>query len=332
MTDEKHNAKQFPQKYYARHMQPGIAKYADETILVDTGQMQAMMPSAIGKPVYVLHNDVILETLKEDMHGIISGSFYNDLDGWAWFEFMAIDDIAFQAIANKWSVSNAYIPTESGPAGEWHNCPYDRQILNGEFTHLAIVPDPRYEGACIFSADEFKSYQAALRERLGELQNSKSQSEGKKTMKLWKNKKEEVTTVDEDTMVELQNGKSASVKEMVAALELRNAEEKDKAEEEKKNSQKVMVNGAEMTVDELMNAYCALKNEKDEEEKKNAESEKEDEEGEKKNSKDGDGDGDEVDHFKELKNAHTKQENQTVVIETSMDKIERGRQRYGSAK
>ncbi|MGH9864814.1 MAG: hypothetical protein ACRD4H_05295, partial [Candidatus Acidiferrales bacterium] len=68
MADDVQNSKQFPAKFYARHMQPGIARYADETILIESEVMKRMLPSAIGKPVYVLHKDVILETLKEDMH------------------------------------------------------------------------------------------------------------------------------------------------------------------------------------------------------------------------------------------------------------------------
>ncbi len=338
MADEKQNAKQFPAKFYAKHMQPGIARYENETILVDTEHMKLMMPSFIGMPVYVLHQEVKLETLKEDSHGIISNSFYNDLDGWFWVEFMATDDIAFQAIANGWSVSNAYIPTEWGGGGTWHNCPYDRQILNGKYTHLAIVPDPRYEGACILTPDEFKSYQAAQRERLTELQNSKS--EGKRTMKFWKNKKEEVATVDEDTMVELQNGKSASLKEMIDAVEA-----KEKSDEIKNaGDQKVMVNGKEMTVTELTNAYCALKNASEEEEKKNAEADADeeaeemtnsDEDEEKKNESDDEGEkknsaDEKKDHFKELTNAHLNAKPEVTTIETSMDKLARGKLVYGS--
>lgn len=341
MSDVK-NAKQLPQKFYAKHMQPGICEYHNETVLVDTEHMKKMSPSGIGKPVYVLHADVVLETLKEDMHGIISGSFYNPLDGWLWFEFMAIDDIAFQAIANGWAVSNAYIPTESGEGGEWHNCKYDREILNAEFTHMAIVPDPRYEGACILTPDEFKSYQAALQQNLDELQNSKSKPEGIPKMKFFKNKKEEVTTVDAETMVELKNGKTVSIGEMTAALEKRNAEDEKKEEEKKNSEQKVMVNGTEMSIDELMNAYCSLKNEKDEAEKKNAEDSLKDEDekenasddeekddGEKKNSKE---EAPKKDHFKELKNAHTDAKTQVHTIETSMDMVARGAERYGSPK
>ncbi len=336
-AEEKQNAKQFPAKFYAKHMQAGIAKYdgeKPETIYIDLENMKRMMPSGVGKPVYVLHQEVRLETLKEDSHGLISGSFYNELDGWLWFEFMATDDIAFQAIANGWSVSNAYIPTESGPAGTWHNCPYDREILAAQFTHLAIVPDPRYEGACVFTPDEFKMYQAARREQLEELQNSKS-PEGKTLMKFFKNKKEEVATVDAETMVELQNGKTVSVQEMVNAMEEKknaedDADKKKKEDDEKKNSdQKVMVNGVEMALDDLINSYCAMKNAADEEEKKNAEDEEKEkknaEEAEKKNALEG------KKHFEELKNAHVNHKGAEVrIIETSMDKMKRGQDRYGS--
>ncbi len=335
--EEKQNAKQFPAKFYAKHMQAGIAKYDKETVFIDLENMKRMMPSGVGKPVYVLHVDEInMETLKEDSHGLISGSFYNELDGWLWFEFMAMDDIAFQALGNGWSISNAYLPTKSGPAGTWHNCPYDREIIDAHFTHLAIVPKitARYEGACVFTPDEFKMYQAARRQQLAELQNSKS-TEGKIIMKFFKNKKEEVATVDAETMVELQNGKTVSVQEMINAMEeKKNADEeadkKKKEDDEKKNSdQKVMVNGVEMALDDLINSYCAMKNAQDDAEKKNAE----DEEKEKKNAEEAEKKNalEKKKNFDELKNAHLNGKGAEVrIVETSMDKMKRGQERYGS--
>lgn len=339
-NDEKKNAKQFAGKFYAKHMQPGLARYENETLLVDIEAMKKMMPTGVGKPVYVLHQDVNLDTLKEDAHGFISGSFYNDLDGWFWFEFLAIDDIAHQAISNGWKVSNAYVPTGWGEKGTWHNCDYDREVLTGEYTHLAIVPDPRYEGACILSQDDFKMYQAAQREHLNELQNSKSpNSEGKKLMKFWKNKKEEATAADPDAFMEIKNDKGetvqVTVQQMIDAVTNANKNSDDDKKEEKEN-QKVMVNGEEMPLSELMNKYCDMVNKLNSDEKKNAEDDEDKDKDEKKNAEADDKKDDEKeekknskDHFEELRNAN-KAALAVMNIETSMDKVSRGKSRYGS--
>lgn len=323
--EEKKNAKQFPTVYYARHMYPGIAGYEDETILVDDEAIKKMVKSFVGKPVYIQHKDVELETLKEDAAGYIADSFFNETDGWAWVKFIAIDDECHQAISEGWSVSNAYIPDEFAPGGTKHNCPYDRKILGGDFTHLAIVPDPRYEDAKIYSPDEFKIYQESKKRELEELRNSK----GKNMFKLFKNEKTEVTSVDEDTMIELQNGKSISVKEMI------NAVEEDEKENEKDDEQLVNVGGEEMPLKELINRYMKM-NEKDEEKENSEEEEKENtsDEDEKENESDEDEKENEDDeekknsrkHFDELRNANKSKA--SPVIETTFDKLQRGKQLF----
>lgn len=361
------NASQFPQVFYARHMQPGLARYEDGTILVDTDGMKAMLPSAVGKPVYVNHQGVDLQNLKQQADGYITEAFYNTLDGWAWFKILAVDDKAHNAIKKGWSVSNAYRVTEWKGGGTKNNCPYNREVRNGEFTHLAIVPDPRYENAGIYSPEEFKAYQDDLKKKHDDIHISNSK--GKPMFKFFKNKKEEVAAdkIDNDTMVELQNGKTVKVSEMIAAMEAK--------EDEKKNSktgeQKITVGGKEMTVTELANAYCAKMNKKNEKEddedmeneggkgeaeeeeeegeeaqkknkkknakkntKKNSDDKNEKDEKDKKNSKGGDDELTEVDdkYFDELRNAHKKEvHNETdPMISTSFDDIARGKARYGS--
>lgn len=362
------NASQHPQVYYCRHMQPGTARYENETILVDSDGMKSLLAS-VGKraiPVYINHQDVDLKNIKEQAAGYVTESFYNELDGWGWFKFLAVDDSAHEAIKKGWSVSNAYMPTEWGPAGTKNNVPYNREVRNGEFTHLAIVPDPRYEGACIMSPDEFKNYQDVHRKKLSELKNSKETT----TMKInfFKTEKKAVSgaEIDRDTHIELENGMSVSIGDMIDAV----------VENSKQTSQKVKVGDKEMTVEELAEAFLNAKKkmkknagskesddmEKDEdiegddeigEDKKNKKQKKN-----KKSMKNADDcddmendaeDGDEDDgkkekknavtevevddkFFNEMRNAHLKKNNSGVAptVVTSMDGIQRGKDRYGS--
>jgi hypothetical protein len=239
------NASQLPKFYYAKHMQPGTVKYDDGIYLVDTDLIKNMAPSGNGVPVYVQHidGDVDLKRLKEDADGYVTESFYNELDGWAWFKFIAVDDRAHEAIKKGWSVSNAHLPTQYGRGGSKNNVPYIKEVLNSDYTHLAIVPDPRYEGACIMTPDEFKSYQESNRNKLNELRNSK---EKKPMLKFFKNEKKEVSgeAIDMDTEVDLGNGETATLGQMAEALQ--NA---------KKAAKKIKVGDEEMTVDELVNSF-----------------------------------------------------------------------------
>ena len=253
--NERQNASGFPRFYYAKHMQPGLCKYPDGICLVDTDVMKKLIATGAGKPVFIDHAKVDLDTMKEKSVGWITESFYNDLDGWAWFKIMIIDDEANKCIADGWKCSDAYIPTTKTGGGMKNNCPYKEEVLDGFFTHLAIVTNPRYEQADVLTVDEFKAYQDNLKRQLQERQNSKPNEGNKFMLKFFKEKtvREPVTTIDSDTMVEIENGEVVSVKEMV------NAKEK----EEKKNmvmdidtvgDQKVKVNGKEYTVRELANS------------------------------------------------------------------------------
>lgn len=344
---ERHNANQFPKNFYARHMQPGLCGYNDEKILLDTDALKRMIGNdAIGKPVYILHNsepnESRLKNLKDEAAGYITDSFYNELDGWAWFEILVIDDKAHQKIAQGWSVSNAYLPTEWGPGGTKNNVAYDREIVNADFTHLAIVPDPRYEDACIMTPEKFKSYQESKKRQLEELKNSLSEStEGKQMFKMFKNERKEVSSVDADTIVEYEPGKTATVGEMMNAMK-KNESDEDKAKrekEEKENAEKAEKENAESMVDcdgekmpmkEFVNRFKAMKKNEDDrkaaDEKKNAEDkEKADKEDKEKKEK-------ENSRFTELQNAHENapQIMNAAVADTATNKVARGVQRYGS--
>lgn len=346
MTEKQNASSQFPRVFYCRHMQPGTARYEDETILVDTDGMKRLIASGIGKPVYINHQAVDLNTMKEKACGYITESFYNNLDGWAWFKFLAIDDEAHAAINQNWSVSNAYKPSDWGNGGTKNNVPYDREVLNGEITHLAIVPDPRYEGACIMTTEQFKNYQEVQESKLKELHNSKN-PKGKPMLNFFKNTKTPVaaTEIDADTLVEV-NGKEISVKEMINSVT--NSKTKKNDDDDMEN-QVVQVGDEKMPLKELVNKFQKLNSEKknaddedekkkkEADEKKNADDEaaKKKEDEEKKNAKPAN-DGvieNSVDQkfFDELRNANLQKFKETPMVQPMANQLTRGKSRYGSA-
>lgn len=338
------NASQLPRIFYCRHMQPGICRYEKEVVLVDTPALKKMIATGAAKPVYIHHQKVDLEQLKEKAAGYTTESFYNELDGWAWFKFIAIDDECHKVIENGWSVSNAYMPSEFGEGGTKNNCPFDREVLNGEFTHLAIVPNPRYEEALIMSPDDFKKYQDENRRQL-ELHNS-NPSKGKLPMiKFFKNKREEVNTIDADTMIEI-DGKEVSVQEMINSVK-----KNEKAEEKEKINEDDMIecDGETMPLKELINRYKnskknAMKKNAEDEDAEKAKKEKEDLEKKAKENKNAEEDEakkkaadkekeeekENAKFFDDLRNAHIPVQKAVENVEAPQNAVLRGKARYGN--
>ena len=354
VSEEKQNAKQYPKRYYARHMFPGMCGYLDETVQVGADCMKKMSHTFTGKPLFVGHKTGTTPEDIESADGYVVKSFYNEKDGWLWAEFMAVTDAAHDAVAKGWAVSNAYLPTKSGEAGTVHNVNFDREILDGEFTHLALVPDPRYEEATILTPEQFAEYQNEKDIELKEIKNSKTKTAKKeKTMlkKLWKKTPVEGSEEILNAMVDLENGTSVSVSDMAKFIEKTNAEDKTKDKEEKVNmDMKVPVGDSEMSLKELVAAYTEKKN-ADEEDKKDKEKENTDEEDKKDKEKENESEEDKkaktkkeeekanalaeekdnADKLKELENAKASNVVPTSV-ETSATKVQRGKDLYGSPK
>ena len=289
-----HNAKEEPKVFYCKHITPGVCAYADETILIGEETLKEMDKTFAGKPIYVNHQKVNLENLQQEADGYVAESFYLPEDGSHWAKIIIVSDKGHEAIRKGWKVSNAYVPDEFGIGGEWHNLPYNREVMKAHYTHLALVDNPRYEEAQVLTPEDFKQYKEEKRAQLKSLENSKQTKGEGKMFNLFK--KTAVTDDLSKVMVELSNGSAVSIGEMVNSVE-----EKIKAEEEKKSAKKnalsdvlegvVKVNGEEMTVKDLVKEYeskCNKCNEDEEEKekeekkskknlKKNAEESKEEE-------------------------------------------------------
>lgn len=216
------NEKQLPKRYYARHIKEGLVHYLengnDVLYLVKNDALQKMNKSFEGKPVYVHHVDGInMDKLRETADGYVVKSFYNEFDGAWWAELMIVSDKGHEAVKKGWAVSNCYSPTEYGNGGVYHDIDYQKEVKNGEYEHLAIVPNPRYEEAVIMDPDAFKEYNEGKQQEIKQLKNSKE--------------KEMLSQEEMETLVaKVMNSLSEPLKEAV-----KNAVEA-KAEEDKKNA------------------------------------------------------------------------------------------------
>lgn len=216
------NEKQLPDRYYARHIKEGLVHYLengnDVLYLVKNDALKKMNKSFDGKPVYVRHVDhVDMDNLREQADGYVVKSFYNEFDGAWWTEMLIVSDEGHEAIKKGWAVSNCYSPTEYGAGGSYHDIDYQKEVKNGVYEHLAIVPNPRYEESVIMTPEEFKEFNEGKKQEIEKLKNSKE--------------KEMLTQEEMEAVVaKVMNSLSAPIADAV-----KNAVEA-KAEEDKKNA------------------------------------------------------------------------------------------------
>ena len=296
------NSKNFPRRYFARHIKAGPVHYLekgeDKLYVIQDEALKKMNASFEGKPIYIRHvEEVDTDKMKEEAVGYVVKSFYNEFDGAWWVEIIA-DDEAQKFIEKGWAVSNAYLPTELGSGGVYHDINYDKEVKNGVYEHLAIVDNPRYEEAVIMTPEEFKDFNEGRKAELDKLKNSKENE-----MLSEEDKKELLDS--------LKNSLSEIVKDTVKnALDEKHAEDKKNAEDEEEDKKE------EEKKDEE-----SKDNESDEDsEKENKCNEGEEEKEEKKeNSK----------FFNFLHNAKSASD-KNKTVDTMASGLARGRARYGS--
>jgi len=153
-----------PRSYKIRFIEPGIISYNDSgagVIFVSREALDRMAPSFRNCPVIFVpesHDDSNASTAfsfddvaATPASGIVAGVPYWGDDGWMWADISIWDEDTQKAIDKGFNVSCAYKPTEETDGGEWHSIPYDGELVNGKYEHLAIVKRPRYEGSQILA-------------------------------------------------------------------------------------------------------------------------------------------------------------------------------------
>lgn len=133
--------------FKARFLQPGLVKYDFGVCLLKKETIDKFVNTFMDCSIIIGHKDDIEEA---DKQGEIKNIWFSD-DGWYWCDGF-ISDEAAQKVENGFNVSCQYRITEysNNLEGKLHNGnPYDKEILNGVFEHLAIVDKPRYEDAYI---------------------------------------------------------------------------------------------------------------------------------------------------------------------------------------
>lgn len=135
--------------FKARFLQAGLVKYDFGVCLLKKETIDKFVNTFMECPVIIDHKDNIAAS---DVVGTIKNIWFSAEDGWFWCSGVITDDKAIKLIEDGYNVSCQYRITDyvDNDEGKLHNAnPYDKEILDGVFEHLAIVENPRYEDAFI---------------------------------------------------------------------------------------------------------------------------------------------------------------------------------------
>ena len=140
-------------KFKSRFLTPGVAGYPGQfgNVLIKKESFDKFINTMVGVPVIINHKDINKDNADDLRVGVVSNVWFDEHDGWYWCDGVIWDETAQNLITEKgWSVSCSYdVKLADDAGGTENNIPYDIEFLDGVFTHLAIVDNPRYERANI---------------------------------------------------------------------------------------------------------------------------------------------------------------------------------------
>ena len=350
--------------WYGLHMYPGVAQYQEPDrklmVFVNESTLRQMDPTFAGRPVFVMHVDGVersIDKLRAEADGWVIESFFNEADGKHWVKFITCSKLAEKAIEDQgMRLSNCYAAKGMGPEGKWNGVPYDAQVTTGEYEHLALVPNPRYEESVIMTPDQFKSYNERQREELKRLSNQGDSS----MLKLWNRSAAADSDKVAGLFVTLKSGRELTVTQLVNEADEKEAKEKEKMANEDHH---VQVGEEKMSVGDLKKKYQDMCNELTELKAKHVDGDKDEGDDKKKNAADEAAAAEaakkledaeaEVKRLKNESDARKAEDDRkkardkaaadvlrnavdnkgvvqpVVVIDLPMDRVERGQKRYG---
>lgn len=140
------------QHFTSRFIEPGIAEYKGSfgKILITKDTLDKFIKTIVGVPVIIKHKDITEKNVNKERVGVVSDVWFNEADGWYYCSGILFDRQAIDLVKNQgWSVSCTYDFESDFKKGTYHGLDYDMEFTGGEFLHLALVPNPRYERANI---------------------------------------------------------------------------------------------------------------------------------------------------------------------------------------
>jgi hypothetical protein len=240
--------------------------------------------------------------------------------------------------------------------GLWHGVDYEKEVVDGEYEHLAIVRNPRYAESKIFTPEQFKQYNEEKEAELLRLANSKEKGESSMKLKFWK--KTQVEKLENASDLESITVELPKTKREVSIADLIKNADLEAKDSYANGEHKVKVGEEEMTVNELVEKHLSLKQklgkdeegeaandaeefgkdeiepkneEEEEKEKKEIDKQKNELESKRKDLEKRESDfSKRKENFSKLYNTQSQRSEAVSKVETSSDKVARGRSRYGS--
>jgi hypothetical protein len=337
----------YPTRYRIEYIEPGLMNYDDVgqgTVFVSREALDRMHASYVGKPVInKLHKELRPEEAfklsDEEKQSLADGVIYNYgwLDNGRCYADCIIWDLETKKnIKNGYSASCAYMPTKVNPNGVWHGIPYDEEVVDGVYTHMAIVKKPRYEFAKIYELSS-NFHNSISNEVIKIYQNSKEEHlmAKKKIFSFFKNNamedivEEEKVNMD-GAMVEI-DGQQVPLSEVIAAYKEEKSEEAQGLEvQESQNNvinpeDEIDIDGEKVLASKLIEAYqkrASMANAEDPTDTPAEEvvDEAKQKENVKKNA-----------HFNSLDNAVKNTfDGFKLIVESKDERVKRGNEKYGS--
>ena len=291
---KRQNAKTWANRFRARLLEPGIVSYEEQDAgknLLQKPCLDACVHTFVGKPLVLsydrvgrptyTHPDKVTESNQDKFAvGYISGVEYDPYDGW-WYAVGTVHDDQGKTAAREIGyVSCAFDVTDAGPGGEYHNIPYDLEILAFEGEHLAIVKSPRYETATIRlnakTNNKTKKHMFKLITGLKKVLAPKPEASPSKKNDV---AQPEETTLAEDAALEV-DGEMVPVADLVASHKRVNS----KDGEELDGESLIEVDGETVSINELIaTRKNAKKNADEDEEDKKKENDHDEDDSKKEN-------------------------------------------------
>lgn len=211
----------------------GLVDYSD----VDDGKyllrkeaIEKMLPTLEGRPLVIGHQKIDPEHLDDVAVGYITKGYWNPETGSFDCDVLVKDPEILNPSKN--SVSCAYIATEFGDGGRYSGIDYDAEILNGEFTHIALVDTPRYNDAKILVNGLKKGANMMIKRFFSNADDEKKAEDEKK------DNEEETKELSPEDVVTV-GDKDVTIKELVDAYmnACKNEDKDDKKNEDKEEKE-----------------------------------------------------------------------------------------------
>ena len=138
-------------KFVSRFIEAGVAHYQEfGDILITKETLDKFINTMVGCPLIINHKEITDKNADKERVGVISNVWFNDNDGWYYCDGIIWDLQAIDLVKNQgWSVSCTYDFVSDNLEKTHNGKKISMEFIDGEFLHLALVNNPRYERANI---------------------------------------------------------------------------------------------------------------------------------------------------------------------------------------